>query len=183
MDPILPIEPKGKPTSSQAAKSKVKPSLPSKAKHRPTSSQAAKSEVKPSLFTKAKPRPTPSQPATSKHAMIEKSASPSNRHSRIKQKSITYEHDHDDSLTGEVEGSKRRRSLDPSYVVSTDNTSMSSSMISLDRSLLLSAITPLQSIVRDEFKCPLCLNACQDPYVVPECLHRFCGECIGQSIR
>jgi hypothetical protein len=66
---------------------------------------------------------------------------------------------------------------------STDTTSTSSSIISFDCSLLLSAITPLQSIVRDEFKCPVCMDACQDPYVVPECLHRFCGECIGQSIK
>jgi hypothetical protein len=36
IETILPIEPKGKPTPSQAAKSKVKPSLPTKAKHKPT---------------------------------------------------------------------------------------------------------------------------------------------------
>jgi hypothetical protein len=159
--PISSIEPEGKPTPGQAAKPKLKPSVPTKAKH----------------------IPAPNQAAISKHAMIEESTSPSNRRSRIKRKPVTYEEDFDDSLIGEVSGSKRRKSLDPSSIVSTDNTSMSSSMISLDRSLLLSAITPLQSIVRDEFKCPVCLNACQDPYVVPECLHRFCGDCIGQSIR
>jgi hypothetical protein len=176
--PISPIEPEGKPSPSQAAKPKLKPRVPTKAKRRSTPSQAAKpSKLKPSVPTKAKHIRNPSQPATSKHA------TPPNRYSRIKRKPVTYEEDFDDSLIGEVSGSKRRRSLDPSSIVSIDNTSMSSSMISLDRSLLLSAITPLQSIVRDEFKCPVCLNACQDPYVVPECLHRFCGDCIGQSIR
>jgi|AntRauTorckE5430_2_1112549.scaffolds.fasta_scaffold00279_11 hypothetical protein len=136
--------------------------------------------------------------------MIEASASPSNRHSRIKQQPVTYGEDFDDSLIGEVSGSKRRRSLDfcinlesreenpfsrertssyPTSNVLTDTTSMLPSMISLDRILFLSAITPLQSIVRGEFKYPVCLDTCQDPYVVLECLHRFCGECIGQSIR
>ena len=145
--------------------------------------------------------PTPSKPVTSKHAMIEASASPSNRHSRIKQQPVTYGEDFDDSLIGEVSGSKRRRSLDfcinlesreenpfsrertssyPTSNVLTDTTSMLPSMISLDRILFLSAITPLQSIVRGEFKYPVCLDTCQDPYVVLECLHRFCGECIGR---
>eukprot|EP00979_Chaetoceros_neogracilis_P000516 scaffold119_cov245-Chaetoceros_neogracile.AAC.1 len=120
--------------------------------------------------------PTPSKPVTSKHAMIEASASPSNRHSRIKQQPVTYGEDFDDSLIGEVSGSKRRRSLDfcinlesreenpfsrertssyPTSNVLTDTTSMLPSMISLDRILFLSAITPLQSIVRGEFKCPM----------------------------
>jgi|AntRauTorckE5430_2_1112549.scaffolds.fasta_scaffold06671_1 hypothetical protein len=60
--------------------------------------------------TKAKHRLTPSQAATSKHAIIEESASPSNRHSRLKRKPVTYEEDFDDSSIDEVSGSKRRRS-------------------------------------------------------------------------
>jgi hypothetical protein len=60
--------------------------------------------------TKAKHRLTPSQAATSKHAIIEESASPSNSHSRLKRKPVTYEEDFDDSSIDEVSGSKRRRS-------------------------------------------------------------------------
>ena len=60
--------------------------------------------------TKAKHRLTPSQAATFKHGIIEESASPSNRHSRLKRKPVTYEEDFDDSSIDEVSGSKRRRS-------------------------------------------------------------------------
>eukprot|EP00979_Chaetoceros_neogracilis_P018539 scaffold10769_cov297-Chaetoceros_neogracile.AAC.1 len=84
--PISPIEPEGKPSPSQAAKPKLKPSVATKAKRRPTRSQAAKPKLKPSVPTKHKHIPTPSQPATSKHTMIAESTSPSNRHSRIKRK-------------------------------------------------------------------------------------------------
>lgn len=40
-------------------------------------------------------------------------------------------------------------------------------------------LQPLQS----ETKCPICLESQSEPYVVPDCLHRFCKECIETSLR
>uniref|UniRef100_A0A7S3Q2F9 RING-type domain-containing protein n=1 Tax=Chaetoceros debilis TaxID=122233 RepID=A0A7S3Q2F9_9STRA len=37
----------------------------------------------------------------------------------------------------------------------------------------------LQSVI----KCSICLETLEDPYVVPDCGHRFCKECIHESIR
>ena len=33
-----------------------------------------------------------------------------------------------------------------------------------------------------EFECPICLDVLNNPYIIPECCHRFCKVCIHQSI-
>lgn len=60
---------------------------------------------------------------------------------------------------------------------------MPTAIVSINQDTLVAAIASLKSIVNDEFKCAICLDVCKNPHVVPECLHRFCGECISQSIR
>jgi len=34
-----------------------------------------------------------------------------------------------------------------------------------------------------EYECPICLDALTDTHINPECLHRFCGDCIKESLR
>jgi len=48
---------------------------------------------------------------------------------------------------------------------------------------LRSAVESLKSLVNDEFECPICLETCTDTRTNPECLHRFCGDCINESLR
>ena len=43
------------------------------------------------------------------------------------------------------------------------------------------ALSTLGTLV-DSFECSICLDTYTDPYVIPECLHRFCGACIKESI-
>ena len=34
-----------------------------------------------------------------------------------------------------------------------------------------------------EYECPICLDALTDTHINPECRHRFCGDCIKESLR
>ena len=34
-----------------------------------------------------------------------------------------------------------------------------------------------------EYACPICLDALTDTRINPECRHRFCGDCIKESLR
>ena len=52
-----------------------------------------------------------------------------------------------------------------------------------DESALSSAIELLKGLVEEEFECAVCLDICTDSHVIPECLHRFCGVCIKESLR
>jgi len=45
------------------------------------------------------------------------------------------------------------------------------------------ALSNLKSLVDNSFECVICLDAYSDPYVIPECLHQFCGACVKESIR
>ena len=47
---------------------------------------------------------------------------------------------------------------------------------------LRSAVESLKSLVNEEFMCPICLEPCTDTRTNPECLHRFCGDCINESL-
>ena len=44
------------------------------------------------------------------------------------------------------------------------------------------AIESLNNLVQENFQCSICLHNCTDARVVPECLHRFCGNCIEEGI-
>jgi len=44
------------------------------------------------------------------------------------------------------------------------------------------AIELLKAIVED-LQCPVCLEHLTDAHISPECLHRFCGDCIKESLR
>ena len=44
------------------------------------------------------------------------------------------------------------------------------------------AIELLKAIVED-LQCPVCLDNCTDTRISPECLHRFCGDCIKEIPR
>ena len=46
-----------------------------------------------------------------------------------------------------------------------------------------SALSKLTSLVDNNFECSICLDTFSDPHVTPECLHRFCGGCVKESIR
>ena len=48
---------------------------------------------------------------------------------------------------------------------------------------LRSAAESLKSLVNDEFECPICLEPCTATRTNPECLHRFCGDCINESLK
>ena len=49
---------------------------------------------------------------------------------------------------------------------------------------LSSAIAPINALVTDTFQCNVCQENCtNDPYVVPACLHSFCGDCIHECLR
>jgi len=43
------------------------------------------------------------------------------------------------------------------------------------------AIELLKALVRDGFECPVYLYNCTDTHINPECLHRFCGDCINKK--
>lgn len=45
------------------------------------------------------------------------------------------------------------------------------------------ALSTLNSLVENEFKCPLCCETYTDPHIIPECLHRFCGTCAKKEIQ
>ena len=49
---------------------------------------------------------------------------------------------------------------------------------------LRSAIAPFKVLVTDKFQCNVCQENCTaDPYVVPACLHSYCGDCISECLR
>ena len=49
---------------------------------------------------------------------------------------------------------------------------------------LRSAIAPINALVTDTFQCNVCQENCTaDPYVVPACLHSYCGDCIHECLR
>lgn len=41
----------------------------------------------------------------------------------------------------------------------------------------------IEKIYTDEFKCPICLDTLTQTWAVTSCLHRFCRECLHQSLR
>ena len=45
------------------------------------------------------------------------------------------------------------------------------------------ALSTLNSLVDNHFKCAICLDTFEGPNVIPECLHRFCDTCIKKSIQ
>jgi len=46
------------------------------------------------------------------------------------------------------------------------------------------ALSTLNSLVDNYFECAICLDtAFEGPYVILECLHRFCDTCIKKSIQ
>ena len=47
---------------------------------------------------------------------------------------------------------------------------------------LSSAIESLNTLVTENFHCSICFDNCTDARVVPECLHRFCGNCIEEGL-
>ena len=48
---------------------------------------------------------------------------------------------------------------------------------------LQSALTNLNSLVDNRFRCAICFDAFKVPNAIPECLHHFCDGCIKESIR
>ena len=44
------------------------------------------------------------------------------------------------------------------------------------------ALSKLTSSVDNNFECCICLNTFSDPYVIPECLQRFCGACAFENV-
>jgi len=50
-------------------------------------------------------------------------------------------------------------------------------------SALKSALESLKALVDEQFECPICLDTCTDTHINPKCLHRFCGDCIKESLR
>ena len=44
------------------------------------------------------------------------------------------------------------------------------------------ALSKLTSLVDNSFECSIFLDTFSDPHAIPECLHRFCGACVKESI-
>mmetsp|Transcript_19371 Transcript_19371/g.23839 ORF Transcript_19371/g.23839 Transcript_19371/m.23839 type:complete len:1023 (+) Transcript_19371:101-3169(+) len=44
------------------------------------------------------------------------------------------------------------------------------------------AIDKLKSVV-DHFECPICIDNMENTLIIPDCCHRFCGECIKAYLR
>ena len=47
---------------------------------------------------------------------------------------------------------------------------------------------PIQQRLEDQtfyqdFECAICLDILSNPYIIPECCHRFCCDCIHKSIK
>ena len=46
------------------------------------------------------------------------------------------------------------------------------------------ALSVFTSLLDNDYECSICLDTFINPYVIPECLHRFCGACcVKESIR
>jgi len=49
---------------------------------------------------------------------------------------------------------------------------------------LSSAIAPINALATEKFQCNVCqMNCTNARYVVPECLHSYCGDCIEECLR
>jgi hypothetical protein len=49
--------------------------------------------------------------------------------------------------------------------------------------LTLSSVhAALKKFLEEEFECAICLETCTDTLINPECNHRFCGQCIKESL-
>jgi len=73
----------------------------------------------------------------------------------------------------------RARSVRATLPANNDNISTAQSA----QNGLSSALESLKTLVNDECMCPICLDALTDTRTNPECLHRFCGDCINESLR
>jgi len=73
----------------------------------------------------------------------------------------------------------RARAVGETIPASKDNIGQAQSV----QNVLRSAVESLKSLVNEEFECPICLETCSDTRTNPECLHRFCGDCINERIR
>ncbi len=50
--------------------------------------------------------------------------------------------------------------------------------------LVIEVLESFDALAEQYFKCPVCLEIMSgDSYIIPECMHRFCGDCIKKSIR
>ena len=75
----------------------------------------------------------------------------------------------------------------PTLIVTTRLPVGPPTAINNDTSVLISnglrlAIESLTNLVQENFQCSMCLHNCTDARVIPECLHRFCGNCIEEGI-
>jgi len=52
-----------------------------------------------------------------------------------------------------------------------------------DTRLGTNALQSLESLKAYYFTCAICLETLSDTHVTPDCLHRFCGDCIKESLR
>lgn len=41
----------------------------------------------------------------------------------------------------------------------------------------------LKKLIEEEFRCPICLDLCDDTKISPDCGHRFCDKCIKESLQ
>ena len=41
----------------------------------------------------------------------------------------------------------------------------------------------LMNTIVEDFECSICLEHLTNTHISPECLHRFCGDCIKESLR
>ena len=57
------------------------------------------------------------------------------------------------------------------------------SITMMSREALRSVIDSLKKAAGSNFNCAVCSRPCTDTHIIPECLHRFCGSCIKESIR
>ena len=81
--------------------------------------------------------------------------------------------------TGNTLPASRARAVRPTLPVKNDYSSPAQSA----QNGLRSALESLKTLVKEECMCPICLDALTDTRTNPECLHRFCGDCIIESLR
>ena len=48
---------------------------------------------------------------------------------------------------------------------------------------ILEKLSKWVSTIEPHLKCPLCGDVMTDAHVNPECMHRYCGECINHSLQ
>ncbi|GFH44504.1 hypothetical protein CTEN210_00978 [Chaetoceros tenuissimus] len=44
------------------------------------------------------------------------------------------------------------------------------------------SLSKLQQDLKEELECPICIDTFENPYMIPECCHRFCKHCIEESL-